>query len=116
MEFETTTKANNQNQPRLKQPRKNHDNMKITYQLPRNTTGRSQMICTTSDFQTYRLSADVARSLAGFNGGYAVVLHAMPGRTFHVDADSVDLAHKAVIAAVRSERALPLTGATVTSH
>lgn len=76
---------------------------------------RRQWTCSTQDMRTYYVSRSFVRAWAEkFSGGYTVVLHSMDDRTFHVDADSADQAHMAVVLHVRASRPLPLTGATIT--
>jgi hypothetical protein len=71
--------------------------------------------CSTSDMTTYFVSRDLIKALVGrFQGGYAVRLHDLPGRTFVVDAPSVDQAHQWCLSlAQRDGRCRLITGATV---
>lgn len=71
------------------------------------------MIATRSG-NTVTASANVAKALAGFTGGYLVILHEMPRIEFHIDTDSCDNAHKIAVALVEKERGkMRLTGATI---
>lgn len=65
---------------------------------------------------TVKLSADIARSLAGVTSGYKVELHdkAMSKYTFMVELDNADAAHRAVLALCKREgKHLKQTGATI---
>ena len=67
--------------------------------------------------RTIRISADVARALAGGRCGgtwWAVTLHGLPGWTFRVDAATMDGAQAAALAVARAEgRCLSSSGATM---
>jgi hypothetical protein len=56
-----------------------------------------------------RVSAELVRALAGFDGGYSVTLHAQPRYLFIVDAPTVDRAHEIALG-VAAREGLPLSG------
>ncbi|HSW45463.1 MAG TPA: hypothetical protein VLM89_07825 [Phycisphaerae bacterium] len=61
------------------------------------------MFATRGEGMTITMSDDIARALAGFDGGYTVRLHGLPGFVFEVDAETADKAHAAALAAARKE-------------
>jgi len=76
------------------------------------------MTISTDDLRTFYVSSDVARALTHQLTGkqYRVELHALPGRTFYVEADTVDDAQRLVVGFVKKERPRIATGATITIH
>jgi hypothetical protein len=74
------------------------------------------MTISTADLRTFYVSDDVARALTGQLTGkhYRVELHALAGRVFYVEADTVDDAQRKVVQCVRRERPNIATGATIT--
>lgn len=44
-----------------------------------------------------QMSAHLSNSIAGFDGGYTVTMHALPDYTFIVDAKNPELAVKCVV-------------------
>lgn len=62
--------------------------------------------------KTINVSSDIARAMAGVTKGYKVELHAVPGFTFLVEADSVDHAQRIAYNIARDE--LPITSDAAT--
>ena len=57
---------------------------------------------------------DMAETFAGIrSGAYRVNVHALPFVTMYIEAATVDDAHRIAIAAIRKERTLLNTGATI---
>lgn len=78
----------------------------------------AKLFVATSDLKLYHVSTDLVRALTGELAGpaYAVQFHTHPGYVLHVEADSVDAAHRRAIEAVQdSGGRLRQTGATITS-
>jgi hypothetical protein len=74
------------------------------------------MIAVRQDATVY-VSTDIARAMTGLlqTPAYRVVFHAMPGIAIAIEAPTIDAAQARAVTLVRSERALPQTGATITA-
>jgi hypothetical protein len=83
--------------------------------MTNNLTALPHLTAASSDLRTIHIATDMVRALTGALTApvYAVELHALPGRVFHVEAPDTDTAQARAVAVVRAERSFPMTGATV---
>lgn len=63
--------------------------------------------------KTIHISTNMARAMCGVKAGYKVELHAVPGYTFMVEADSVDHAQRIAYTTARRELPIRTDAATV---